>query len=426
MNRVTFRETVKRKTPRQVTDLYRTVRDKAQGPPIETVVRRPLRFLPDPSNTPRLTLVLPTLHPKDAFGGVTTGISLFVNLGRELAHVGSTDFRVLAEEPAGESGWALLERMGAADLGITQSDVNSIGRRDAAVPTRAREVFLTFNWWTTLNTKDLVLRQSEHFRRRPSPVFYLIQDHEPDFYPFSPARLLATQALRDEPPVVGIYNSRELHDYAHARAEATGEAFVFQPTMPSGLRSHLDRVRASDKKQRILVYGRPSIPRNCFSLIAKGLELWSTQNPALSDWEVASVGTPHRPLKFPDGRIVRSLGKLSIDQYGGMLRTSSIGLSLMVSPHPSYPPLEMAHFGMRVITNRYANKDLSTSHPNILSLANPNPEAIADALRDACGQYSRNIETWVSAKTTRESYLETDPFSCLAELSARVGIELQL
>ncbi|OBI53361.1 hypothetical protein A5706_22475 [Mycobacterium sp. E796] len=39
----------------------------------------------------------------------------------------------------------------------------------------------------------------------------------------------------------------------------------------------------------------------------------------------------------------------------------------MISPHPSYPPLEMAEAGMRVITNSYENKNLSALHENITS-----------------------------------------------------------
>jgi hypothetical protein len=39
----------------------------------------------------------------------------------------------------------------------------------------------------------------------------------------------------------------------------------------------------------------------------------------------------------------------------------------MLSPHPSYPPLEMAEAGMRVVANAFENKDLSRLHENISS-----------------------------------------------------------
>jgi hypothetical protein len=52
----------------------------------------------------------------------------------------------------------------------------------------------------------------------------------------------------------------------------------------------------------------------------------------------------------------------------------------MLSPHPSYPPLEMAAFGVRVVTNTYANKDLSHLSPFIESLPIVTPESIGTSL----------------------------------------------
>ena len=63
----------------------------------------------------------------------------------------------------------------------------------------------------------------------------------------------------------------------------------------------------------------------------------------------------------------------------------------MISPHPSYPPLEMAAFGMGVITNRYGQKDLSRWAPGIRSIDMFTPEAIADALSQECARW-RNRE----------------------------------
>ncbi len=58
----------------------------------------------------------------------------------------------------------------------------------------------------------------------------------------------------------------------------------------------------------------------------------------------------------------------------------------MVSPHPSYPPLEMAIMGLAVITNSFDCKDISKHHPGIHSLDEPDPATlaleVARALRD--------------------------------------------
>ena len=64
----------------------------------------------------------------------------------------------------------------------------------------------------------------------------------------------------------------------------------------------------------------------------------------------------------------------------------------MVSPHPSYPPLEMSTFGVKTITNSFENKDLTYFNPNIISLDNCTPNAIAKKLSEICDKYG-NEET---------------------------------
>ncbi|MNP72706.1 hypothetical protein D3C76_1693150 [compost metagenome] len=63
----------------------------------------------------------------------------------------------------------------------------------------------------------------------------------------------------------------------------------------------------------------------------------------------------------------------------------------MISPHPSYPPLEMAHFGVKVLTNNYANKDLSKLHGNITSLENISPDVIAHTLSELSRKFEEGV-----------------------------------
>jgi hypothetical protein len=69
-----------------------------------------------------------------------------------------------------------------------------------------------------------------------------------------------------------------------------------------------------------------------------------------------------------------------------------MGISLMVSPHPSYPPLEMSRFGVKTITNTYANKDLSSFNENIVSLDVCNGETIAAKLFELAASYRPEID----------------------------------
>ena len=125
---------------------------------------------------------------------------------------------------------------------------------------------------------------------------------------------------------------------------------------------------AVPRSRTIVVYGRPGIPRNAFPAIVDGLRAWRAGDPNAAEWNVISVGEAHPEIDLGGGAMLRSSGKLDLDAYARLLRGSAIGVSLMVSPHPSYPPLEMAHLGMLVLTNGFGAKDLSSWHDNIRSV----------------------------------------------------------
>jgi hypothetical protein len=95
--------------------------------------------------------------------------------------------------------------------------------------------------------------------------------------------------------------------------------------------------------------------------------------------------------------------------YANLLLESAVGVSFMVSPHPSYPPLEMSHFGLYTITNSYANKDLSQYHENIVSLKQLTPLSIAEAIVEATGSYPRCAEPNIKNLCSFPQYLENSP-----------------
>ena len=73
---------------------------------------------------------------------------------------------------------------------------------------------------------------------------------------------------------------------------------------------------------------------------------------------------------------------LDFEGYAQQMRQSDVLLSLMLAPHPSYPPLEMAACGGLVVTNSFDVKTaerLEAISPNIIT-AEPTIEGIAAAL----------------------------------------------
>ena len=141
------------------------------------------------------------------------------------------------------------------------------------------------------------------------------------------------------------------------------------------------------RSRTIVVYGRPGTPRNAFPAIIDGLRAWRAADENAASWRLVSVGQAHPDIDLGGGAVLESIGKLDIPAYASLLRESAIGVSLMISPHPSYPPLEMAHLGLLVLTNRFAGKDPSTWHTNIRSIDDVSAASIGAALSELCRRF---------------------------------------
>ena len=381
--------------------------------PHETQVLHDYEFVRDDNPRPRMTLVIPSVAPHNAFGGVTTGVDIFLEIG---ARAGA-DLRVLCDDFERTLDRSLVEAR-ARIAGVDGRTIEVVRRLDQTpkVPVRSREIFVSYNWWTSLNIRSLLDAQLAAFGGPPRPFLYPIQEYEPLFYPFSSSHMLARLAFDPTHLCWGLFNSHQLRDFFVAQGHKVARSHVFEPKISSSLRPAL-MAGPTAKARRILIYGRPSIARNCFPAIERGLKLWARDFPEFADWEVVSAGMPHAPLPFGPGRTVTSLGKLSLDDYAKLLRTTAVGVSLMSSPHPSYPPLEMAHFGIRTVTNRYANKDLATAHDNIISTPDIDGTTIANAIAEACRGFLAAPDAGWAAKSHMPAYLDDKPWIFLDEVA---------
>jgi hypothetical protein len=85
---------------------------------------------------------------------------------------------------------------------------------------------------------------------------------------------------------------------------------------------------------------------------------------------------------------------LELDAWAARLRGSALLLSLMISPHTSYPPLEMAACGGLAITNTFESKTaeaLAAISPRIRGVM-PEPDALATALAEAAAEIETAAE----------------------------------
>lgn len=411
-----MRAKLKQILPPQARFVVQGVRRLFVPPPIDEVVLADYVAVRDDNATRRLTIVLPQLAKGSDFGGFATGIDIFARLCVALQAAGRLDVRVIITDVVAETDPSIVvTRAAKAGFTITPDQIELVRSHDAVIAVRANELFMTYNWWTTLNFAKLRGIQCALFDRPLAPMIWLMQDYEPAFMEFSSAHLLARAAYDLSDPLWGVINSSNLAQYIAAVGHNPDRTFVFEPVIADALRPYLGRVGSSVRHKRVLVYGRPTVERNCFPALIRGLRRWVRDYPEYADWEVISAGVPHDPVDIGNGRKLTSVGKLALDDYAEMLLTCSAGVSLMASPHPSYPPLEMAHFGLRTVTNSYFCKDLSAFHPNITSVASVAEQPLAAALAAACEASAEPAPRYANP-----GYVRSDQYPFMVDLTQAV------
>lgn len=337
----------------------------------------------------RLNLMLPIIDPASIFGGIDTALKIFDQI---VAVAGDdVDVRVIVTEArVGDVPDSLKEYI-VQQIGdeapAKRVIVDATQRRQKYLDLRPDDVFVATAWWTALNAFRLHDLQKSLFGNAPK-VVYLIQDFEPDFYGWSTRYALAESTYMRGDDTIALINSEELLQYFETRYSHPAKMLIGY-TPNAKVDATLTRV---PRERIILFYSRPAALRNCFESGIDGLALWARRNPVLANkWKVYCIGEEF------DSSLARSVpnctvtGKMPLDEYARLLSQASVGVSLMISPHPSYPPLEMAYSGIRTITNKYMNKDLSSRSGFITSIALPTPELIAQALEDEVNRAEKEM-----------------------------------
>ena len=181
---------------------------------------------------------------------------------------------------------------------------------------------------------------------------------------------------------------------------------MFEPQLNQKLKSFLPK-SGQVRKNQILFYGRPTVDRNCFPIIIEGLREWASKEKNHPEWRIISIGENHPAIKLKGDHRIESLGKLSLAAYAKLLTESAIGISFMVSPHPSYPPLEMAHFGLLTLTNSYAKKNLSNYHQNIISLGRLTPNTVSDGISKLIDRFTNDPLIGSTANSMMPSFIHS-------------------
>jgi len=337
---------------------------------------------------PRINLLIPTVDKNYIFGGISTAMKFFGELqkfGDWFARIIVLDSSINLETAVIPDGYILVDANQDDEFPL---QILSVADRRVTLPVWEGDVFVATAWWSAYVIADVIRCQSELYNIKLQPLVYFIQDFEPGFYPWSSRYLMADSTYRLDIPTFAVMNTSILKNYFEWNHYSFAKVWSFEPSLNDRLRPFLPlNGQAIPKKKQILVYGRPTVARNAFELLVYALKLWADNRSDVEEWTLISAGEKHDDVDLGHGAILHSVGKLSLEDYAAMMLDTYAGISLMVSPHPSYPPLEMAAFGVQTITNCYANKNLSPFSKNIISLDSCGAKDVANALNNICNKF---------------------------------------
>ncbi|WP_455918362.1 rhamnosyltransferase WsaF family glycosyltransferase [Ensifer canadensis] len=346
----------------------------------------------DPNEKIRFNLVLPTIKPEETYGGISTALKIFRAICAKMDV--DVDFRIIVTH----SPVDMHASMNFPDYCVVSPDspydhmgktiVNVFDRRSTrSIGIRAGDIFMTTAWWTD-KYAEKILKLQRAFFGISQPKLYFIQDFEVGFYPWSTRFALAGSTYNNLTDGIALINSEELAQFMIGRG-TMAEGYVVRYSMNDTLRH---AITARPKERILLFYGRPSASRNCFELICMAIASWQRRNPELSTkWRIVSAGEAYDPELAKPIVSAEVQGKLSLNDYARLLSEASVGVSLMISPHPSYPPFEMAAAGLVTVTNDYENKKMSLRSDNFISLDYLDVDVLTDAIEEAVAKAEANI-----------------------------------
>lgn len=407
------------KKSKVITYIYRKLKKTLKKNPFAVKVYRKIKHLPSPANeqiknnriivdytipeikeiTPikgeinkkyRINILIPSLNKDKVFGGISTAMKFFNQFNDEdyAKRIIVTDTAMKDDDLDNYKDYELIDNLEESKIDLQVVNIHDQANCNLVVT--KNDIFLATAWWTAYSIRNIIKWQKETYKlKKCHNLLYFIQDYEPYFYPWSSRQSSAESTYHLDIPTVAIFNSKELMDYFNNHNYKFVKSYYFSPILNDSLKKHLLEDEELPRKKQIVVYGRPSVARNAFEIVEESLILAFKDRDDIDEWKFISMGEEHYDAKIKDDVTLKSVGKLSLDEYALMMEESYLGISLMVSPHPSYPPLEMSSFGIKTITNKYENKDISYFNDNIISVDYCDAEYISKEIIKLVDNYDK-------------------------------------
>jgi hypothetical protein len=344
----------------------------------------PLRLAVGANEPRRVNILAPAIDFRHLFAGYLGKL----NLALRLTDVGYAVRLVIVDPCAYDpAAWraAIVEYPGLERF-FDRVEIAYAADRAVAVPVHAGDAFVATTWWTA--------HVAQHATRElgRDRFLYLVQEYEPMTFPMGSLHALAAASYAF--PHIALFSSALLRDYF--RAERIGvyggagrgdgaDGHVFENAIASFDVTPERLTRAG--RRRLLFYARPEqhAARNMFEIgvlaLRRAVEA-GILDPAAWVIDGIGAGRPFEPITLGRGARLSLLPRMSLGEYQRTLPSYDVGLGLMLTPHPSLVPLEMAAAGMVTVTNTFATKTadaLRSLSANLIG-AQPTIEGVADAI----------------------------------------------
>ncbi len=345
----------------------------------------PFEFLPV-NREPCINFFIPTIAPGLIFGGY---IAAF-NFVRSLVQQGYTVRLISCEALPMPIKYLLkdLKDGSAEKFCLEQCEVMDVMPGDKKpIEIGSEDICIGYSWVTMRKAADAAAVIGK------TPVFF-IQEYEAIFYAYDSIRFLCDSTYRlkhfavfNSPQLENFFRTNRLgvfadedrpDNYLHFRHAI---AAVRQPTVAE---------LSGRTTRKLLFYARPEkhAARNIFEIGFLALKQAVAKGVFDASWEFYGIGSigerPALPLG-DQGQTISLMPRVSFDEYKTMLSDYDLGLSLMYSPHPSVPPLEMARAGMATVTTCFRSRskaDMERISGNLIA-AECTIESVVDALKTA-------------------------------------------
>jgi hypothetical protein len=343
----------------------------------------PLHVQVDAGLPPALNVLQPLLSPEAMTGGPNT-IVLLATLAAEAG----VPVRIVTTRAGHRTDPQWFARHVTSLSGRpTPPGLQVVVGSDPAVPATAGrgDLWLATHWTTAQSLRPVLARMRRDW------FLYLVQDFEPGFYAWSSNYALALEtyglphrAMINEALLAQYLRQRGPGQYADPGFLDT-HCTVFEPAVDRRIFYPPAEPQRPQSPRRLLFYARPTNARNMVGLGVQALRAAVEQGAFPGEWEFFSIGARGSmpTLALGGGRMLRPAPWASYAGYAESLRQADLLLCPMLSPHTSYPVLEMAACGGTVVTNTYGPKTaaaLAALSPDILGVA-PTMAGFQEGLR---------------------------------------------